>query len=96
MRQLRRDRLNQICKQFQMKKYSSASRVIERMKKELKRDKKFIKQVKDVIALIIKSRQQAPFYTPLWVTIVPENFISLLNLSWQIENIIFLTKTSTI
>ncbi len=58
MRQLRRDRLKQICEQFQMEKYSSVSSVIERMKKELKGDKNLKNRIKEIIDLSIKSQEQ--------------------------------------
>ena len=58
MRQLRRDRLKQICDHFQMEKYSSVSSVIERMKKELKKDKTLLSRVKEISVLIIKDQKQ--------------------------------------
>jgi REP element-mobilizing transposase RayT len=58
MRRLRRDRLKQICAAFQMNKYSSVSSIIERMKKEMKKDRKLNNRVKEITALIIKSQKQ--------------------------------------
>ena len=56
-RQLRRERLTQICEQFQMEKYSSVSSVIERMKERLKEDRKLKKRIKEITDLTLKSQE---------------------------------------
>lgn len=58
MRRLRRDRLKEICKQFQMEKYSSVSSAIERMKQKLKGDNKLQNRVDEITALVFKSQEQ--------------------------------------
>ena len=55
MRRLRRDRLKQIGEQFQMEKYSSVSSVIERMKKELKKDRNLKERIKIITDITLKS-----------------------------------------
>jgi REP element-mobilizing transposase RayT len=58
MRQLRRDRLKQIGEQFQMEKYSSVSSVIERMKQELKRNRKLKVRINAISDMALKSQEQ--------------------------------------
>ena len=58
MRRLRRDRLKQIGEQFQMEKYSSVSSVIERMKKELNKDRKLKTRMRQISELVLKSQEQ--------------------------------------
>ena len=58
MRRLRRDRLKQIGEQFQMEKYSSVSSVIERMKKELNKDRKLKTRMREISELVLKSQEQ--------------------------------------
>jgi REP element-mobilizing transposase RayT len=58
-RRLRRDRLKQICTQFQMEKYSSVSSVINRMKQKLKGDKKLKNRINEITDLAIKNQEQA-------------------------------------
>jgi putative transposase len=58
MRRLRRDRLKQIGEQFQMEKYSSVSSVIERMKKELNKDRKLKTRIREISELVLKSQEQ--------------------------------------
>ena len=45
IRKLRRDRLSEIGRQFQMEKYSSISSIIERMKKQMLADRNLKKRV---------------------------------------------------
>ena len=58
MHRLRRDRLKQIGEQFQMEKYSSVSSVIERMKKELNKDRKLKTRMREISELVLKSQEQ--------------------------------------
>ena len=54
-RELRRDSLNEIGSQFQMKRYSSISSVIERMKKQMLTDRNLKKRVDRVAGRLSKS-----------------------------------------
>jgi REP element-mobilizing transposase RayT len=55
MRRLRGDSLVEICKIFQMKKYSSVSSVIERLKAQMAKDRSFRKRVLKLESQITKS-----------------------------------------
>lgn len=55
MRRLRRDRLKQIGEQFQMERYSSVSSAIERMKQELKKDRKLNERISAISDMELKS-----------------------------------------
>jgi REP element-mobilizing transposase RayT len=57
-RKLRRDSLNEIGSQFQTKKYSSISSVIERMKKQMLTDRNLKKRVERVVERVSKSQEQ--------------------------------------
>lgn len=60
MRRLRRDSLGEIGKAFQMKKYSSVSSVVARLKMQMRNDFQLEKRVKEIENLIIKSQEQTP------------------------------------
>lgn len=45
IRQLREDGLGEICKEFQMKRYSSAHRVMERVTTQISQDRRLRKRV---------------------------------------------------
>jgi chromosomal replication initiation ATPase DnaA len=57
-RKLRCDSLNEIGSQFQTKKYSSISSVIERMKKQMLTDRNLKKRVERVVEGVSKSQEQ--------------------------------------
>ncbi len=56
-RRLRHDSLQEIGTQFQIKKYSSVSSIVERMKDRIGTDKKVKKRINELCALI-KSQEQ--------------------------------------
>lgn len=58
IRKLRRDRLSEIGRQFQMEKYSSISSIIERMKKQMPADRNLKKRVDNVADGVSKSQKQ--------------------------------------
>jgi REP element-mobilizing transposase RayT len=58
MRRLRGDSLVEIGKIFQMKKYSSVSSIIERLKAQMAKDRNLRKRVKKLESQIIKSQEQ--------------------------------------
>ena len=58
MRRLRGDTLVEICKIFQMKKYSSVSSIIERLKAQMAKDRNLRKRVKKLESQISKSQEQ--------------------------------------
>ena len=58
MRQLRKNSLNEIGKQFGIEKYSSVSSIIERVKKLKREDQVLAKHVKEVSLRIDKSQRQ--------------------------------------
>ena len=53
--QLRAERLTLICEEYGLKKESSASSVVEKVRKRIKTDRKFSKRVAEVERLLIKS-----------------------------------------
>ena len=55
-RRLRGDKLGEICKEFHMKRYSSASSVIERIKTQISKDKRLRKRVEKLKLILIKSQ----------------------------------------
>jgi chromosomal replication initiation ATPase DnaA len=57
-RKLRRDSLNKTGSQFQTKKYSSISNVIERMKKQMVTDRNLKKRVERVAERVSKRQEQ--------------------------------------
>ena len=57
-RKLRRDSLKEIADQFKMKKYSSISSIIERMKKQMLKDRNLKKRVERVADRVSKSQEQ--------------------------------------
>ena len=57
-RKLRRDSQNEIGSRFRMKKYSSVSSVIERMKKQMLTDQNMRKRVDMVAGRVNKSQEQ--------------------------------------
>ena len=57
-RRLRSDSLIQIGEQFGIKKYSSVSSVVERMKTELAKDRKLRKRVESIVLNLSKSQEQ--------------------------------------
>ena len=57
-RWLRGENLDEICKAYGLKKYSSASSVIERVRKQILRDQKFRKRVDELRQIIIKSQTE--------------------------------------
>ncbi len=58
MRKLRRDRLGEIGKAFQIAKYSTVSSVIERFKLRMRNDPKIAKRVKKMETLIVNKSQE--------------------------------------
>jgi len=57
-RNLRRDTLKQIGEEFQIKKYSSVSSAIERMKVRISKDRKMAKRLKELSQKFDKSQEQ--------------------------------------
>ena len=55
MRNLRGDTLSAICKEFGLKKDSSAGSIVERVKKQLIKDKNLKNRVAEIKKIIIKS-----------------------------------------
>ena len=55
---IRRDGLMDICKEYNLKKYSSASSIIENVKKKLLKDKKFSNRVNKLNKNLIKSQPE--------------------------------------
>ena len=58
LRKLRRDTLRQIGEEFQIKKYSSVSSAIERMKVRISKDRKMTKRLKELSQKFDKSQEQ--------------------------------------
>ena len=58
IRKFRRDRLNEIGLVFMLKKYSSVSSIIERMKFRMKNDRNLKKRIKKLEEQIRKSQEQ--------------------------------------
>jgi chromosomal replication initiation ATPase DnaA len=56
MRGLRGRRLKEVCREFGIKKYSSVSSIIERMKSEISRDRNLRERVEKVEAKLYKSQ----------------------------------------
>lgn len=56
-RSLRNDSLKQICDQFEMTKYSSASSIVERMKALVKKECKLWKRVEKLISVLMIQEQ---------------------------------------
>ena len=55
-RRLRADRLDEICQEFGMKRYSTASSVLERVKVHQSRDRRFRKRVEELRLILTKSQ----------------------------------------
>ena len=55
LRHLRGDTLSAICKEFGLKKDSSAGSIVDRVKKQILKDKKFRNRIERIRALIFKS-----------------------------------------
>jgi chromosomal replication initiation ATPase DnaA len=55
-RRLRADRLDEICQEFGMKRYSTASSVLERVKVHQSRDRRFRKRVEELRIMLTKSQ----------------------------------------
>ncbi len=55
-RRLRADRLDEICQEFGMKRYSTASSVLERVKVHQSRDRRFQKRVEELRLILTKSQ----------------------------------------
>ncbi len=55
-RRLRGDELGEICKEFHMKRYSSASSAIERTKAQISKDRRLRKRVEKLRLILIKSQ----------------------------------------
>jgi len=55
-RRLRGDELDEICKEFHMKRYSSASSAIERTKNQISKDRRFRKRVEKMRLILSKSQ----------------------------------------
>jgi len=55
-RRLRGDGLNEICREFYMKRYSSASSAIERVRVQISKDRQFKKRVEKLELMLIKSQ----------------------------------------
>jgi REP element-mobilizing transposase RayT len=58
MRHLRNDTLNQVGRQFGIKKYSTVSSIVERVKHDMNVRKEFKKRVEEIADKIIKSQRQ--------------------------------------
>jgi len=57
-RMIRSDGLMDICKDYNLKKYSSASSIVENVKKKLLKDRKFRNRVNELSQKIIKSQPE--------------------------------------
>lgn len=57
-RQLRGENLNKICREYGLKKYSSASSVIERVREQIIRDLKFKKRIAELKRILVKSQTE--------------------------------------
>ena len=57
-RMIRRDGLIDICKDYNLKKYSSASSIVENVKKKLLKDRKFRNKVNELAESLIKSQTE--------------------------------------
>jgi len=55
---VRNDTLKQVGEQFGIEKYSTVSSIVERVKSEMKADRRFKKRVQDLNEGIIKSQRQ--------------------------------------
>ncbi len=55
-RRLRGDEPGEICKEFYMKRYSSASSAIERIKTQISKDRRLRKRVEKLRLILIKSQ----------------------------------------
>ena len=55
-RRLRGDGLGEICREFQMKRYSSASSAIERVRTQISKDRRLRKRVDKLRLMLIKSQ----------------------------------------
>jgi chromosomal replication initiation ATPase DnaA len=64
-RMIRSEGLRDICEDYNLKKYSSASSVVENVKKKLLKDRKFGKSVDELSQQLIKSQ---PETCPLYIT----------------------------
>jgi len=52
---IRTDGLRNICQDYNLKKYSSASSIIENVKKKLLKDRKFLNRVNTLNQILLKS-----------------------------------------
>ena len=57
-RMIRSDGLIDICRYYNLMKYSSASRIVDTVKRKLPKDRKFHKRVNDLIKTLIKSQTE--------------------------------------
>ena len=57
-RRLRGDSLKKIAEQFQVKKYSSVSSVIERMKAAIENDRRLRSRIQNIVSELNKSQEQ--------------------------------------
>ena len=57
-RMIRNDGLIDICKDYNLKKYSSASSIVENVKKKLLKDRKFRNRVSELAGNLIKSQPE--------------------------------------
>jgi chromosomal replication initiation ATPase DnaA len=57
-RKLRSEGLAEICQEYGLGKHSSAGSVIERVKKELARDKQFRRRVEELETILTKSQTE--------------------------------------
>ena len=55
MRHLRGDKLSTICEEFGLKKDSSAGSIVDRVKKQILKDKQFINKLAGINKMISKS-----------------------------------------
>jgi chromosomal replication initiation ATPase DnaA len=63
MRHLRCDSLKEIGKAFEIEKYSTVSSIVERVKKEIRKNSNFKKRIEKLIAKLGKSQRQTfPLY----------------------------------
>jgi putative transposase len=58
MRKLRKETLKNIGVRFGMEKYSSVSSVIERLKKQLQKDKKLKERLDNLEKMVLKDQEQ--------------------------------------
>jgi hypothetical protein len=61
-RVIRSDGLMDICRDYNLKKYSSASSVVDGVKQKLSKDRRFRNRVKELADKLIKSQTEPPLY----------------------------------